>query len=326
VAVCIYSPFLLDCVAAGVDQVVTLPKRYALKTTEEYRITVRCWDTNARTAIAGDQDYDQARRDFHYDKTGGGIDPVINLTATPQDAGSPGVTLDFHRAVDPEHFTIKRDGKEIADKLEPDDLRIAGDHFQYIDWSAKPRSTHTYEVEAREHVTYSGWTEEEEGASEDNDTDMITTAPWGVWLIDEEDNLAVQFVGDDEMSMSIRRVLTEYDIPKRRDSVMHIDVIGGYMGTYSGDILDKQPAADFEDLIGRTPKNLRLVFADKSFLVQLPDGAPSPTPIGDGKTLYRATFDWKQVAEWTFKVPHLGSGQGGGGGGQGGGGSVWIAE
>ena len=268
-----------------------------LRTGDLYRVAVRVFDTIDRQAMAGDPDYVEAGGDFSYVRAGTPA-PVTALTATPEGAR---VTLTFSRSPQPDYFAIRRDDLEVLDRVEPSTILVSGSNYRLEFWEAKPRVSHTYEVEAV--VDDAGVLKHSDG----NATAEAITNPIGIWLADSEDSLAVFIAGKEKASMAVGQGGATFDPIDSRAPVRIIDSVQGYEGSIAGILTDweevsaKQWRDRFLELYGRL-KVLRLIMGDLNIPVEI--GPVSALPASSGDRAYDVSLEFAQVDELeeTFEV------------------------
>lgn len=276
---------------ASTDTDLTLPAGLIV-TGETYRLTLRVYDDVDRAVTAGDADYVEDVAEFTYARSGG-PDPVTALTATPQEE-SPAVLLEWSRAVQPDYFTLKVDGVEVASRIEPTDVFVSGTSYAMLWWEATPRVESTYEVEAV--VDSAGSLENSDG----NATDAATTEPIGIWLVDPSDDLAVTIYGREPADLAVGESSATLQVLGSRAPVRIYGDVRGYEGSIGGVLLGADVRDDFLELKGRlTP--LRLILSDVNILVELEDSAVPPTPI-PGEPLYLVDCAVVQVGDFSFEV------------------------
>lgn len=113
-----------------------------------YRLTLRIFENNTRTATPGDDVFIEVSRTFTFqeDPT---PDPVTSLAAAQVANGKPHVRLTWDRATAPDGFTISRNDKVVEHNLDPADLFVSGTTYAYVDVTAEPHTLHTWKVRPR---------------------------------------------------------------------------------------------------------------------------------------------------------------------------------
>ena len=255
--------------------------------------TLRVFDTLDRQAIALDPDYTVDTQDFSYSRSGAPA-AVTALTATIVPAGGPGVQLDWTRSAQPDYFALKVNGVEVLSRIDPGDVFVSGTSYRMTYWGATPRVASTYEVEAV--VDFGGALQH----SDANATDSETTNPVGIWLVDEDDGLAVKIVGNATPGLAIGESGTTHFLKGRRAPVRITDTVRGYEGDVAGQLRGKTARDDFLELKGRL-KTLRLVIGDLTIRGELEDVATAPTSLTNDR-LFACSFGFVQTDDFTFDV------------------------
>lgn len=262
------------------------PPAGLIVTGKTYRAQVESWDNKARV---GD-DHVTKTQDFTYvrDQT---VGAVSTLTAVPTD-GSPEVVLTWTRATQPDFFCLKVNGVEDDDnsRIVPADVFVSGTTYRMSYWASKPRTNVTYEMEA---VVQSGGAGTPYRHSGPNPTATVKTNPVGIWLIDTDDNTAVQIVDKTKAEFGIGESGTTFDIIGARIPVRITDIIRGYEGPISGRLLGSQERADFLTLKGRDT-SLRLVVGDLAFPIRMEEASVTPTVV-PGDQIFDVAFSFFQV-------------------------------
>jgi hypothetical protein len=136
-----------------------------------YNVRVIVWDSKNRETIPNDPAWADASRDFSF-VLSNLTTPTTNLVLTPGDP-RPQVTLAWSRATFPDSFSIMRNNVVIVSGILPGDVG-SGTQFSYIDRSAPPGNSLTYQVLA----VVNG------KASSGNSTGTVTVRSQGIWLSD----------------------------------------------------------------------------------------------------------------------------------------------
>jgi hypothetical protein len=90
---------------------------------------------------------------FQQDTT---VTPVSTLTVAQVDSDKPHVALTFDRATAPDSFSVWRDGRVVDTDLDPADLLVSGTTYQYVDRTAAPHRSHTWQVRCKVNGKLSG--------------------------------------------------------------------------------------------------------------------------------------------------------------------------
>jgi hypothetical protein len=215
-----------------------------------YRIYVRTWDNVHRVPVPGFPTYVQAIKTVTV--ADGAAGAPAGLTAV-QYGDLPAVLITFTRATPPNSFTLVRDGRVIRALLDPDDLFVSGTTYQYIDWTAPPRRSLSYQARA----VVSG------DQSPRCAADTVTTTPEGTWLVDTSVEPARWIrvrgtsVGDWQRSDTyvVHRVLGA------AGAVKITSAMGGIDGTFKGAMHDGDAGVSVETQLNRI--NLMLAHPDR---------------------------------------------------------------
>lgn len=169
---------------------LTIPAGVIRSPDSTYSANLRVWDTKQRESIAGDPAYVEVVRAFTYVPTA-----TVTATTSPTAVGQtpyPRVLVGWQRATDPDSFTILRNRQVIAANLLPSEVRVSGSTFSYLDKSAHPFTTLTYEVQA----VVNG------KASASNPTAVTTLQHQGMWLSNTDHSISVLITGRDDRAVT----------------------------------------------------------------------------------------------------------------------------
>jgi len=216
------------------DTSFTPPSGVLTQNGAAYRVSVWVWDNVDREATPEDGVPTVVRRDFTYNLTAT-VTPTTALTVTSQ-TPYPWAQLDWTRATAPDSFAIVRDGVVIRDNILPSEVFVSGTSYRFVDRTAAPQRSTTWEVRA----VVNGRT------SSGNATATRTLTPKGIWLSDEARQLNVCILGRDghadfeaEMVEAGENItVLGSAVPVRRTQAM-----GGYQGTVTGAIVSDAPVA-----------------------------------------------------------------------------------
>lgn len=272
-----------------------IPAGHIDKMTDNYRITVRVWDTRDRVATPGVKRYVEAQHLFTFIRSAT-PSPVTALSVTAETNG-PGIVLDWTRATGPDYFAIRVDGKLIEDRLDPADAALGGGLYRTTIYTPRPQQSHTFEVEA---VTLTGGDYKH---SQGNATDTFTPEPKAIWLTVPSDALEVAIVGKVVIPRDIGQNLETFFPINRRDPVQRRDVVRGYEGTIVGQLTQVYGRtgaayrADLEQIKGLAAgTTIYLIFFDNAFEVII--GAPQIA--NSGPDLYEVSIPFWQVGNFTI--------------------------
>jgi hypothetical protein len=265
----------------------TVPAGVVTKDGTTYTLTVEVWDTVDREATPGDAVSVVATRSFTYTQSAT-VTVVAALTATDLSPVAA-VQLAWTRASAPDSYTILRDSQVIASGLLPGDLLVSGTTYAWVDYTAAPRTSHTWEVRAVvNNVT-----------STANPTVTKTIFPTGIWLMDPTDGTTVQLLGQDDGDWDMGEQAENF-VVVGSDRVVRITAgLQGYEGNVTGIIAAfggktlAQIETDLFTLKGRIAGTVRLAIADLNFPVVLGNVVPMPTPSPDLNRKVKVAF-WQQ--------------------------------
>lgn len=204
----------------------TLPAGVLTSQSVAYRVTVDAWDAVSREATPGDTPYVEAFRAFTFSLSGS-VGTVTSLTATPDTAGSPAVTLTFNRSTAPDSFTVLRDGVRAASGLLPGDLFVSGTQYRYIDRYAAPNKQHTWTVQA----VVGGVT------STSNPTASATANTPAVWLASDDLALLVPIHVTDNSNFDMPDAAATYYPVGTAAAVRITQARRGLEGSVSGRVI-----------------------------------------------------------------------------------------
>jgi hypothetical protein len=278
------------------DTSITLPAGILYTGLIGLTIEVRVWDTVDRQSIPGDPAYlSVTSGTVTYSRSGAPANvPSLTATLAPSSVG-PGVLLTWTRSVQPDYFSLRVDGVEVLPRIDPTDVFVSGTTYSMVYWGGTPRVSHTYEIEAV--VISGGHTQHSSG----NATQTLTTNPTGAWLVDPDDDTAVNLRGpSDSSEFSIGEIGTTYDVAGSRKPVRVVDSIRGYEGSIAGSLLSKADRDTFLDLKGRIT-TLRLVVSDLNIPIVVEEAAVGPTQLA-GDRMFTCSFAFFQQDEFTFHV------------------------
>lgn len=216
------------------DTSFTLPTGVITRNGTAYRVSVWVWDTVQREATPNDGVPSVIRRDFTYNLTGT-VSAVPTLAVTSQ-SPYPWAQLDWTRATAPDSFVIVRDGRVIRDNIDPVDVFVSGTSYRFVDRTAHPQRSSTWEVRA----VVNGKT------SSGNATATTKLTPKGIWLSDEARSQNVCIVGrDGHADFDAEMVEAGENIAVLGSSVpvRITQAMGGYQGTVSGAIVSDAPVS-----------------------------------------------------------------------------------
>lgn len=222
-----------------------------------YLVKVRVWDDQDRQSIPGAMNYVEVSRQFTYVKDGTPA-MVTNLAATPYADGSPGITISWDDATEPDYYCITVNGVEVIPRLEPADVLVtagAPSHYAYVFWRAEHGVNQTIEVERV--VNSAGTLKHSNSPS----ISPVKTNVEGKWLVDDDpaEPLAVWIWGQEQSSFGIGESGETFNPLNSQRPIRIIDAMRGAEGGISGALQSTAAARNFQTLKGRVGKTLRYV-------------------------------------------------------------------
>jgi hypothetical protein len=215
---------------------VNIPNANALaniNTSHAFRVDVYLWDTNDRIDQPGSTTHILLSQVFDCNDSATPA-AVSTLTATGSGAGP---LLTWTIAVQPNFFTIKKDGVIAVDNINPGDVFVSGTTYAYRFLYAEPGQSHTYEVVAKD---LNGGVLQ---LSKSNPTASFTADPMGSWLIDTVTGTTVVILDvrnqrPTKEDWVIGEDATDYYPQGRQDPVHITSSLRGFEGTIYGEIQD----------------------------------------------------------------------------------------
>lgn len=274
------------------DTTIQVP-RGIIKSSEQYRVAVADWDTIDRAITQGDPAYVLDTQDFSYQRAGS-VAPVTNLTAVHDEIFGPGVLLTWHRSSAPSWFSLRVDGVEVNDSIDPDQVHVSGDTYRMFFYGAVSGVTHEYEMEA---VQFEGLGNHH---SMGNDKDTLAIDITAKWLVDDYDPAdpeVVEFMERQQVDFKLRKSATVYYTVAGQRPREVIDAVGGYEGTVSGLLASTAAKEKLEQMVARA-RPLRFIQSTTNIPVEIqgePNISPSSAHIGD---YYEASVPLAQIAEF----------------------------
>lgn len=293
---------------AGSNYNFGIPDGYIKKTSTNYRLTVRSWDDQDRDGTPGDKTYVEAQSTFTFVRSATPA-AVPSLTAAQEANNGPGVELTWTRSAVPDYFALMVNGERVLTRIDPATVFVSGTTYTMTYYGAEPYDSNTYEVEAV--VVSSGVLKH----SQSNDTEVFTSKPVGIWLMDDSDppykptnQPRKVLFRTATATLGISRSGTTYKPVGRKDPVQVVDATGGYEGNVTGTIWGTDPdfgAANYigtfrwmtrQDNVGR---RFRLIAGGLSIPVEL-GVVDQFAPRGDvtKQRAYDVSFEVFQVAEF----------------------------
>lgn len=193
----------------------------------EYRVTVRVWDTIDREATPGDPTYTELSRDFDFRQSTTPTAPT-GLTAAQYNAHA--VKLDWSRTTAPDFWAIIVDGERVRNRLTSAETTEGGTDYGWVYRGAEPLKDHTYEVEAV--VLSSGVLKH----SDSPPSAVFRLEPTGIWLMDEDFDTPVRLTGVVVPRFDIGSSETLMTLPGSKKPVLIRQMIRGWEGVVTGEI------------------------------------------------------------------------------------------
>lgn len=256
------------------------------------RAVLRVWDPYLRDA-PGDSSFVEVVRTFSYDGTAG----PTGTTGLQVTADGPAQILDWFTAAAPESFVIFADDEIIVDQIAEDDVHVSGNHYRYrlLRIGTSPVSSVTFQVESHFDVT---------GDSIDSDEDEGLSGPQGVWLVYEEEDIEVEFLGQPEIELKVSEDGATYFPLGSKSPIRIVDQIRGYEGSVTGLVSGNADLALFEQIKAVPPGSvgddglgvLRLIFGRYNFPVDIGEVTISQWPHAEGDNQYNVSFEFWQVS------------------------------
>lgn len=271
-----------------------------LKSGKDYRVQVDVWDDIDRHASAGDLNRETVRRTFTYERDGT-PDPPLTLTGDV-DVTRAAVVLEWTCATMPDYFSVRVDGVEVIDRLDPLDVFVAGTTYRFTWWRADSGTPHEYEIERV--VNDAGKLHHSHG----NPAVTVATLAQGIWLVDDTpgDQLAVQIADKQQVDLSIGQDGETFNTVGGRPPVRIVSAERGYEGSVGGVIIadrrreltGREQRDNFEELQGRNlnGRAIRVIVKDLNFPADL--GQCSDPPRPDPGDRYNASAEVFQSGEF----------------------------
>lgn len=265
-----------------------------------YELIVRVRDETDRTATPGDPPYMEARRVFYFKHTSA-LTPIATLD---YEVEGPAVILEWTEAEAADYYAIKLDGEVVA-TVYPEETRVSGHTHRKKFWLGTPGIEQEWEVVRVVESTHpAGWVVARQ--SRGNPTVNVTTISDGVWLVDTDDDTAVRLVGIEGLNLELHEVGETFDPIGSPRRVRITDVIGGYRGSFEGQILKAagNPLENRDNFLRlrARQKVVRMIAGDVNIPVRLEEMAVQPTHIPTNE-IWDASFSFFQVGEFDKVVP-----------------------
>jgi hypothetical protein len=284
----------------GTTTAYTLPEGVIDDEGIPYRIYVRTWDNVVRVAVPGFGTYVQAFKTVTV--ADGAAGAPSGLTAD-QYGETPGVVVTFTIGTAPDSFTIVRDGRVVKALLDPADIFVSGTTYQWIDWTAPPRTQHSYQARA----VVAG------DQSPRCAADTVTTTPHGVWLVDPSVDPArwIRMRGKDVGDWARSDTYVVHRVLGSSRPVKITTGMGGIDGGFKGTMHDNDVAGTtvvtqltrINRMLERPDRTLRLIGGQLNIPVLFADLSPGVHDLLFD-TLDKATISFKfwQDGELPFRA------------------------
>jgi hypothetical protein len=203
---------------------VTPPAGVIVSPDATYKATLRVWDAKQRESTPNDPAYVEVVRSFTYV-------PTATVTATTSPTATslwpyPRVQIGWQRATAPDSFSILRNRQVIASGVLPGDVLVSGTTYAWVDKSAPPQITLTYEVQA---VVNSK-------ASASNPTVVTTMKHSGIWLADELRTNEVLITGKADRPFVYGEDSERLSVVGSSESILVTQSLRGLEGTVTGEL------------------------------------------------------------------------------------------
>lgn len=272
---------------------VTWKGRNVLPADGDYDVEIRALDRFDRVASAGApttvRDTTTATL-----TTDGGVTAPVSLTVTLAGSGFPDPTLVWTAGASPTDFVILRDDAFLA-VLDPDDYLTGTLEWTYVDTTAEPNMEHTYAV--RSTGTVSGVSK----MSADSPTDSVTATSEGVWIRSTFGD--VQLRGRDVGGLQQVDKRQPFVLPYRFENVDIVTAIGGYEGTFTGNLFQlgdqdvDEARAILEQLRQAPMTDVRLVWGTQNRPGRVRGLSVTPHPDQtDGNRAHVVSFGFFETA------------------------------
>lgn len=261
-----------------------------------YTVEVRAYDATAnRQETPGDPTYASARATFVV-QDDPGTSPVATLIASA-DGVTPWPTLTFTRATAPDSWTVYRNGKAVAQLVDPADTLQGGTTHVWTDYTAAPNRSHTYTVRAVVNGKQSP-----AGPSDD-----VTVEAAGIWIADPDRGLSVALWGDDDGQWASPDDASVYTPVGSSEVVRIVTGMRGLEGSLTGWLMDGF-GRTFDDLEGslydlkeHPSATVRLVAGDVNIPVVIGDITVAPRPVTRAGRLRKAvSFAFWQTGDLPY--------------------------
>jgi hypothetical protein len=191
-----------------------------------YRLTLRIYDTLTRRTTPGDPQYQEQVRDFTYNQSA----TVATVTgfSVAIDAYRPKTHIAFSRSTAPDFFVIYRDGKVLT-TVQPSQVFVSGTAYEFIDYTAKARTSHTWSVAAKVNGVTS--TSNPSGSA----TPVLVTT-----VLSSLDGTNELFLFNPDVEGAMAEISEAHYVLGNAPPVLITQSLRGYEGTVGGVLLDQQ--------------------------------------------------------------------------------------
>lgn len=208
-----------------------------------YRLVIRTWDGQGREHTPGDRVYYEAIREF--DVREGATAPVENLTISTLEPW-PYAELTFTRDTAPDKFIFARGG-DIIDVVTPDEIRVSGTSYRFVDKTARANQWHVWTVLP----VVNGVMSTVEHANVGGRIDLEH-----IWLLDEDrtNSDGVLIMGDEDNPATADLVMEDvgevYEIVGGNKRVVETNALPGFRGPVTG-VCARYPFEPLDHVSGR---------------------------------------------------------------------------
>lgn len=269
--------------------------RRILKDDVAYWLNVRVWDRNDRQPTPGDTAWVEDWTQFTFDDDA--TPPPPTDLAAFQIGDTPRVRLTWYRATGyPEGWVIIRDDEVIA-RLDPDEVDVNDDLYEWTDPTAAPWVAHEYTVKVIDG----------EKQSVASPVAYVTPEVGGVWLLSDDGD--VRIAGTEVGNLKTVDHRATYSPMNLSYDVDVVYAFAGVAGSFEGSIDDRtdQDAMDARAVLigmkGQPHQEVQLVYGSMSVPVKLSNVSVLPSSEFRRSTRqHDVSFDAQQTSDFEVDV------------------------